>query len=90
VTGVVASPENKFLSQPKKPFSATGAVGVRAASGARGWAAITGLAAAGGFGTAIGAGMSGSTPLMIGSCLLCFSWLRRVTKVGSSISSAIL
>jgi hypothetical protein len=76
------------LSQPKKPFSAAGVAGVRAANGERCWDA--GLAAVSGFGTTIGAGMSGSTPLMTGSCLLCFSWLRRVTKVGSSISSAIL
>ena len=43
-----------------------------------------------GLGTAIGAGASGSTPLMMGVCLLVGSCERRVTPVGSSISSAIL
>lgn len=45
---------------------------------------------ASGFGTATGAGASGSTPLMMGVCLLVGSCERRVTPVGSSISSAIL
>ena len=41
-------------------------------------------------GCAMGAGASGNTPLMTGSCLLLRSWLRRVTVVGSSTSSANL
>ena len=50
-----------------------------------------GAAATGsGLGSATGAGVSRSTPLMTGCCLLVGSWLRRVTVVGSSNSSAIL
>ena len=84
VSGVASLPPNKPLSQPKKPFSA-GAFGVTAA--ARGAAVRSGLA---GRASAGGAGKSGSTPLMTGVCLLVGSWERRVTAVGSSISSAIL
>ena len=77
----------KFLIQPKKPFSAGAGAAAGAVRGAALGVAATGVAC---LGWAAGAGASGKTPLMMGSCLFCFSWLRRVTVVGSSISSAIL
>ena len=71
---------NSDLSQPTKPLSAaTGAGAGAGAAGAGAGAALTGS----GFGSAIGAGMSGSTPLITGSCLLERSWLRRVTVVSA-------
>jgi hypothetical protein len=85
---LAGSPTNKFLSHPKKPFSA-GAVAaglVRLVAGVDG-AVASDLAARG---SACGAGKSGSTPLITGVCLLVGSCERRVTAVGSSISSAIL
>jgi hypothetical protein len=87
LTGSLAvSVLNKFFSQPKKPFSAAaGALLGRLAEAAG--AAASGLAARG---SACGAGKSGKTPLMTGVCLLVGSCERRVTAVGSSISSAIL
>ena len=83
--GVSAMP-NRFLIQPNRPVSAGAGAGTGAGGGAL---AATGATATG-LGGAIGAGASGSTPLMMGSCLLCFSWLRRVTVVASSASSASL
>lgn len=79
------SPPNNPLSQPKKPFSAgadAGAVGRVAAWRASG--------ARAGRASAAGAGMSGNTPLMTGDWRLVGSCERRVTAVGSSMSSAIL
>lgn len=79
---------NRLLIQAVKPLSA--AAGARAGAGAGTGALATGSAFTGsGLGTAIGAGASGSTPLMTGSCLLARSCVRRVTVVGSSISSAM-
>jgi hypothetical protein len=86
LTGSAAgSALNKFFNHPKKPFSAAAGawLGRLAAAGA----AVSGLAARG---SACGAGKSGKTPLMTGVCLLVGSCERRVTAVGSSISSAIL
>ena len=88
-----AGAANQFLSLAKKPVSAAalaitgGAIGACAvATGAATGAART----TSGLGGTTGAGASGSTPLMIGVCLLVGSCERRVTEVGSSISSAIL
>src|SRR4029453_2100680 len=78
---------NRPLIQAVKPVSAT--AGVAAGALATG-AFATGSALTGaGLGTAIGAGASGSTPLITGSCLLARSCVRRVTVVGSSVSSAM-
>jgi hypothetical protein len=84
VAGVAGalSPPNKPLSQPKKPFSAAALLAAGAWAGWLGGRATRGSAA--------GAGISGNTPLMTGVCLLVGSCERRVTAVGSSISSAIL
>jgi hypothetical protein len=76
------SKPKRFLIQPKKP--------VLAAAGALAGARATGAALAAGLGVATGAGASGNTPLMTGVCLLVGSCERRVTVVGSSISSASL
>ena len=62
-------PKNRFLSQARKPFGAGAGAGAGAGSGAGFGAAATGGTGAG-FGGATGAGASGSTPLMMGSCLL--------------------
>ncbi len=69
-----------------KPPLAAGADTVAAGVGV----GATGAATASGFGAATGAGPSGTTPLITGSWRLARSWLRRVTVVASSTSSAIL
>lgn len=87
-TGADGAPTNRALSQAKKPVSC--AACALAADGAVFAAADALVGCATGRGAAMGAGASGNTPLMIGVCLLVGSCERRVTPVGSSISSAIL
>jgi hypothetical protein len=79
------------LIQAVKPVSAGACIWAGAGAGACTGAFATGwgFATGSGLGTAMGAGASGSTPLMIGSCLFARSWVRRVTVVGSSTSSAM-
>ena len=80
---------NKPLTQAKKPVSAGFAV-LEAAGAVFVATGAVEVAVATGRGAAAGAGASGKTPLIIGTCLLVGSCERRVTAVGSSISSAIL
>ncbi|MCY1518260.1 hypothetical protein D9M68_529720 [compost metagenome] len=85
--GAGEAPPKKLLIQAMKPVCAgAGATTAGGATGAGAGAART----ASGLGGTTGAGASGSTPLMTGVCLLVGSCERRVTEVGSSISSAIL
>lgn len=84
-------PPNKLLIQPKNPLSAGCGAAIGAGAGVGAATGVDTLVAAGsGRGNATGAGASGSTPLITGVCLLVGSCERRVTEVGSSISSAIL
>jgi hypothetical protein len=76
------------LIQPKKPVPGAGESAIGAGTGAATGAA-TGAGAGAGTTRAGGAGVSGSTPLMSGSCLgLAFS--RRVMPTSSSGSSIIV
>jgi hypothetical protein len=88
-TGLAAgSLANKLLIQPNSPLSA-GAVTTTGAAAATG-AAVAAARTGSGRGVEMGAGASGSTPLMTGVCLLVGSCERRVTAVASSASSTIL